>query len=224
MSKIDAYKVMPKQFQGYMNRYVEEALHESVTEIEEKAMEIYTRFYNETPKIGGGDNPMADNLYQLMTFIAYYEATDHRINEDSIDQIVEWLLDDMKSIGKIINFNKKFGPWIMKKSFHSICVKTKKAKAKGEWGNTWDVFENPDGHTEGASYVLVGCPLLAFAKANGYEAMMPSFCKIDHVSARLFHAKLIRFETEATGGSRCDYWYVGDQSDTARKYADLEEK
>ena len=37
----------------------------------------------------------------------------------------------------------------------------------------------------------------------------------------LVHAKLIRMHTCATGSATCDYWYVGDESETAKAYEDV---
>ena len=223
MSKENKFEKMPPEFVKLFNRYVAEVLHEPVAETERKAREIYARYYEKTPKIGGGANPMADNLYEFMACVSYFEATDNRINVDAIDTIMGWKLDSMKFLGKLVNFNKKSGPRLMNLFFKSIVKTTEKHNRNGEWGNTWKVLDNPEGHTEGSAYTLVGCPLLAFAKANGYENIMPKFCAIDHASAKLFHAKLIRLSTEAIGGDYCDYWFVGDESETAKKYAGLPE-
>ncbi len=35
---------------------------------------------------------------------------------------------------------------------------------------------------------------------------------------KIMHAKLIRTHTVATGADSCDYWYVPDESETARSY------
>lgn len=47
---------------------------------------------------------------------------------------------------------------------------------------------------------------------------MPHMCALDHTYAKLMHAKLIRTHTVATGADSCDYWYVPDQSETAKNY------
>ena len=223
MSKADKFREMPADFVKLFNRYIEEVLHEPAAPIEQKAREIYAGYYESTPGIGGGDNPMADNLYQFIASVSYFEASDNRINIDSLDIIVEWKMESMKAMGKFINFNGKLGPWLMNLFFKSICRKTEKKNQHGEWGNTWKLLYNPESHEEGAGYTLIGCPLLAFARKNGYEDIMPKFCAIDHASAKMMHAKLIRQSTEALGGDYCDYWFVGDQSETAKKYADLPE-
>lgn len=40
----------------------------------------------------------------------------------------------------------------------------------------------------------------------------------DHIIPKLVHAKLIRTHTVAGGSDSCDYWYVADESDTAKNF------
>ena len=68
---------------------------------------------------------------------------------------------------------------------------------------------------------MSNCPLLAFVKAHGYDELMPYVCKFDFIFERFLHARLIRTQTEATGGSYCDYWFIPDKSETAEKYKDF---
>ncbi len=42
--------------------------------------------------------------------------------------------------------------------------------------------------------------------------------EVDHLMPQLVHAKLIRTHTCATGSDSCDYWYVADESETARNF------
>ena len=56
------------------------------------------------------------------------------------------------------------------------------------------------------------------AKANGYTDLLPYLCATDHVIPKLIHAKLIRTHTCALGSDSCDYWYVGDESETAKNF------
>ena len=78
---------------------------------------------------------------------------------------------------------------------------------------------NPENRTEGYSFHLIGCPI---AKEHGYEELLPYLCRTDHVLAEVLHARLIRTQTEALNGDRCDYWYVGDKSPVLEQYKDLE--
>ena len=217
------FRQMPADFVKLFNRYVEEVLHESPAEVEARAAAIYAKYYEETPKIGGKDNPMAANLYEFIASIAYFEATDMRMNADSIDTIMQWKMAPMRSVAKLVNLNSRSLQRVVNWAVRKIAVKTDRKKASGEWGNTWSLLVNPEHHDEGCSVTLVGCPLAAFAKAHGYMDILPKFCAIDHASVGMLHGKLIRLHTEAMGGEGCDYWIVGDRSETAKKYKDLPE-
>ena len=56
---------------------------------------------------------------------------------------------------------------------------------------------------------------------------MISFCrtsaKLTHYLAEVMHARLIRTQTKALGGSYRDYWYMGDKSPVLEQYKDLEQ-
>ena len=53
--------------------------------------------------------------------------------------------------------------------------------------------------------------------------LLPYLCRTNYFLAELMHAKLIRTQTEALGGSCCDYWYVGDKSPALEQYRELEQ-
>ena len=93
-----------------------------------------------------------------------------------------------------------------------------KKRAKGEWLETWGMIVDPNESSEGFAFTLVGCPIADYAAKYGYMDLMPHMCALDHTYAKLMHAKLIRTHTVATGADSCDYWYVPDQSETAKNY------
>ena len=92
-------------------------------------------------------------------------------------------------------------------------------RQRGEWTEAWDVKVNPEGHNEGYSFHLVGCPIARHARAQGYEELLPWLCRTDHELAEVLHARLIRTQTESHGGEFCDYWYVGDRSPALEAYS-----
>ena len=219
----DDFRQMPADFVKLFDRYMEEVLHEPSAPVEARAAEIYARYYDETPRIGGKDNPMASNLYGFITSIAYFEATDGRLGVDSVETIMQWRMAPMRSLAKVFDLNRGWVQGIFNFFVRKIAKKTEEKKKSGEWGSTWSMLVDPEEHHEGCSVTLVGCPLAAFARAHGYMDILPKFCAIDHASIGMLHGKLIRLHTEATGGEGCDYWIVGDRSETARKYKDLPE-
>ena len=91
--------------------------------------------------------------------------------------------------------------------------------AKGEWGNTWRIEMNPEGHTEGFAIHTKMCPNWDFCKAHGYEDFMPAICAQDHRIAEAMHGILIRTHTVAAGDDYCDWWYFGDRQELPEEAA-----
>ena len=206
-------------------RYTKERFPEEAETILRRAEELFPVLYAKAPDIGGAENHMAYNLDLLILSASFYEASDRRIDGEAISEIAGEISRRYGFVRKLVDLNR---PWQMK-LFRSALYKryTPYAKlvdeklSKGEWGNTWRVKINPRGTSEGVCFTLVGCPLADYARANGYEELLPHMCAADHLLAGLLHAKLIRTHTCATGSDSCDYWYVGDKSTTAKAYADV---
>lgn len=206
----------------YFERYCKTYLTEDPKEITAKAAPIFDRLMHETPDMGGKDNMMASNLDLTAAFFAYYEASDHKIGGEAIEILIGWLADDYKWVGFFTNMNKrKYVKPLYYKMYSKHAKAVEEHKTKGEWTGTWSFRINPDNRGEGIYYHMIGCPLYAFVKMHGYEALMPYVCKFDFIFEKFLHARLIRTQTEATGGECCDYWFVPDQSETAKKYKDF---
>ena len=214
---------MPIALKTVFAKYVRKACPDDAKEIMEKAESIYKAFAEETPDIGGNENWMAFNLNLAMAFFSVYEASDHRIGGEAVQAIAEDMYGKLGFLKKLLDANNPAVLKLLYKVYVPYAKTVKEKKSTGEWNNTWGVEINPEGHWEGASLHLTSCPIADFAKKHGYLELMPYLCKTDHITASLVHAKLIRHHTIARGADSCDYWYVGDRSAAARKYADLED-
>lgn len=209
-------------------RYTRGHYPDEAERIIRKADELFPALYAKAPDICGRENAIAYNLDLLILAVSYYEASDHRIGGEAINEIAEQIFRKYRFVGKLVNANRN---WQMK-LFRSMMYKkyvpyaklVEEKLARGEWGNTWRVSINPRNTDEGVCFDLVGCPLADYARANGYADLLPMLCATDHILPKLIHAKLIRTHTCATGSDSCDYWYVGDESDTAKAYANVEMK
>lgn len=199
-------------FKKYILKYFPGEEKELLT----KTDHIYDSFKREVPDIGGRKNMLAGNLDMALAFFAFCEASDRRVTGEAIEEIGNWMFSKMSFVSKIFDFNK---PWLAKmmyKVYLPYAKKVEKHKANGEWGNAWGIKLNPEGYSEGCSFHLIGCPLVDFAKHHGYMDIMPYMCTIDHMSARLMNAKLLRNHTVAEGAESCDYWYIGDKSEATK--------
>lgn len=203
-------------------QYCREVFSSEAEQIFQKAEVYYRQFMQDMPDLG--QNMMAKNMLDWFTILAFYEASDHRMDGETLLTIKRRAVDKMKFLGKLIDGNKS--KWIYR-LFEKTYVRFNKMQqahqAKGEWMDSWRVEINPDHRTEGFCFHLVGCPIAKHAKAHGYEALLPYLCRTDHFLAEVMHARLIRTQTEALGGDYCDYWYVGDQSPALEQYKDLQQ-
>ena len=213
-------RIIKRAFDQYAGeRYPDEA-----ETIIRRADELFPVLRAKAPDIGGAENDMAYNLDLLILAVSFYEASDHRIGGEAITEIAEQFFRKYRVLRKIINVNRlrqmKLMQNVMYKRYTPYAKLVEEKLAQGQWGNTWRIRINPRNTREGVCFDLVGCPLADYAKANGYEELLPYLCATDHLLPELIHAKLIRTHTCATGSESCDYWYVGDESETAKAYAD----
>lgn len=213
----------PRLWGRLFERYIDENMPERKKEICDRADREYRKLLTQMPDLGGKKNGMASNMDTWFSMVAFYEASDHAIDGDAFQTIHGWHIDSLRFLGKLIDANKhKFPYKIFEKVYDKYERQLKRHQAKGEWTASWGIEINPEHHTYGYSFNLIGCPIAAHAKEHGYEELLPYLCKTDHVLAEVLHAKLIRTKTEILGDDCCDYWYVGDRSEAAKNYADLE--
>lgn len=211
---------MSKFIIKYFERYISQNLPDDPKGLTEKAQPIFDRLMREAPDMG--KNMMASNMDLTVAFFAYYEASRHRIGGEAIVTLIQQLADDYAWITFLTDMNRhRYVRRLYYKMYSKHAAEVEKHKAIGEWTGTWSLDINPDNREEGIYYHMSNCPLYAFVKAHGYDDLMPYICKFDFIFERFLHARLIRTQTEATGGDYCDYWFVPDKSETAEKYKDF---
>ena len=217
---------MDKAIKKEFIRYTKKHYPEEAKEIIRKAEELFPVLYAKAPDIGGKENLMSYNLDLMILSASFYEASGHRIDGEAITEMDKSIFGKYRFLRHIINVNR---PWQMKlirsamyKRYVPYAELVEEKVSQGQWGNTWRVKINPKNVDEGVAFDLIGCPLADYARANGYMNLLPYMCASDHLIPELVHAKLIRTHTCALGSETCDYWYVGDESETAKAYADSE--
>lgn len=214
---------MSKFILKYFRRYCDKYFAGETETLTEKAQVIFNKLMHETSDMG--KNMMASNMDLTAAFFAYYEASDHRIGGEAIVTLIDWLASDYEWLSFFTDMNKhKYVKPLYYKFYSKHAKEVEEHKAKGEWTGTWSLKINPDGREEGIYYHMMNCPLYAFVKSHGYDDLMPYVCKFDFIFERFLHARLIRTQTEATGGTCCDYWFVPDKSPTLEKYKDFVSK
>lgn len=185
-----------------------------------RAEDYYRDFMRDMPDLG--ENMMAKNMLDWFTILAFYEASDRRMDGETLLEIKRLAVERLRFLGRLVDGNKS--RWLYRlfeKTYVRFRKMQKKHQARGEWMDSWRVEINPDHRTEGFCFHLVGCPIAKHAREHGYAELLPYLCRTDHFLAEILHARLIRTQTEALGGTCCDYWYVGDRSPALRDYAEL---
>lgn len=169
-----------------------------------------------------GKNMMAQNMLDWFTILAFYEASDRRLDGETLLTVKRRALEKLEFLGRIVDGNKS--EWLYRlfeKTYVKFNRMQKAHQTRGEWLDSWKVEINPEHRTEGFCFHLVGCPIARHAKAHGDDELLPYLCRTDHFLAEILHARLIRTQTEALGGDCCDYWCVGDQSPALEPYRNL---
>ena len=203
-------------------RYCRETYPEEAEQICRKAEAYYLDFMQDMPDLG--ENMMAKNMLDWFTILAFYEASGHRMDGETLLEIKRRAVERLKFLGKLVDGNKHQWPYrLFEKTYANFIHMQQERQARGEGMDSRKIELNPDHRTEGFCFHLVGCPIARHARVHGYMDLLPYLCRTDHFLAELMHAKLIRTQTEALGGECCDYWYVGDQSPVLEQYKDLEQ-
>ena len=206
----------------HIKRYIKKNFSLEYKEICRRQKEIFPKMMSNAPDLGGKDNSLAGNLTMFIIFLSFYEATDHRLDGNAIDELLIEVYNSVRFLSPLMNINHKIilNPFRkhLYKSYKKYADDVKKNQTEGKWFETWLMRVNPNNTDEGIAFTLVGCPLVQYAKKYGYMEIMPHMCNLDHQYAKLMHAKLIRTHTVATGSDSCDYWYVPDKSETAINY------
>ena len=131
-----------------------------------------------------GKNMMAQNMLDWFTILAFYEASDRRLDGETLLTVKRRALEKLEFLGRIVDGNKS--EWLYRlfeKTYVKFNRMQKAHQARGEWLDSWKVEINPEHRTEGFCFHLVGCPIARYAKAHGYDELLPYLCRTDHFLA-----------------------------------------
>lgn len=182
----------------------------------QKTDSVYKELLQKAPDIGK-DNSMSANMYECLIIFALYDAADGTISKDELKDIVNEILSKpiLKVVGLFSNLNKKSH---LKKFAYKMKKNQKWLEDHPEYKEySWDFNFDESKNKEGFYYHFTKCPINTFARQEGYLDILPILCDVDYKTASLMRAKLHRESTLATGGDKCDYWFVGDKIQTGKE-------
>lgn len=183
---------------------------EYTTALMQKTHEEYKDMLRRIDDVGK-DNPMASNIYECLIFLALWKAADGRISIEELREIsVEILsMPVLKLMGLFVNGNKASGVQRVRKMMEKDAQWLEQNPQYKKY--SWDFNFDETKHKDGFYYHFTQCPLNNFARKEGYLEVLPVMCDIDYLTAKLMHFTLHREQTLAGGGTKCDYWFVGDK-------------
>lgn len=157
--------------------YCREVYPSETAAIFQKADTKYREFLTQMPDVG--ENLMARNLLDWFTILAFYEASDHRLDGEALLEIKRRATERLKFLGALVNGNRtNWAYHLFEKTYVNYSRMVKEHQARGEWRDAWRVALNPDHRTEGFCFHLIGCPIAKHAREHGYEALLPYLCFI----------------------------------------------
>lgn len=165
-------------------RYCRETYPEEAEQICRKAEAYYLDFMQDMPDLG--ENMMAKNMLDWFTILAFYEASGHRMDGETLLEIKRRAVERLKFLGKLVDGNKHQWPYrLFEKTYANFIHMQQERQARGEWMDSRKIELNPDHRTEGFCFHLVGCPIARHARVHGYMDLLPYLCRTDHFLCRM---------------------------------------
>lgn len=174
------------------------------------------------PYTGGSKNFMTHSLYDSIACFAYWEAMPEEKRETveeftgTVALVFNGAPSKKKRNPEFLTANNKMLLKAVAGLLRLVFAPMNRKVDSGSWNNAWRVKINPDKPEEGLQMVLVGCPIVDFAKKHGYMELMPAMCNPDYENRPEFGIHLIRPKTVGMGYDICDYHLVGDRSAAAK--------
>ena len=100
-------ELIGKKLDKGIRRYLLKYYPNEADDIRKKAEEIFPSVAEKGPLIGGAKNGLYIDLDLFYAVISYYEASNHRIDGEAIDEIIEDIFSRMKITSFLLNINHR---------------------------------------------------------------------------------------------------------------------
>ena len=120
------------QYAKPCEQYCRETYPGEAESIFRRAEEYYLAFMDDMPDLG--ENMMAKNMLDWFTILAFYEASDHRMDGETLLVIKRRAVDRLKFLGKFIDGNRQQWPYRLFERTYRRFIRMQEAhQARGEW-------------------------------------------------------------------------------------------
>lgn len=118
------------QYAKPCEQYCRETYPDEAGEIFQRAEEYYLAFLKDMPYLG--ENMMAKNMLDWFTILAFYEASGHRMDGETLLAIKRRAVERMKFLGKLVDGNKHQWPYrLFEKNVYELHENAEGASGKG---------------------------------------------------------------------------------------------
>ncbi len=119
------------QYAKLYEQYCRKHYSSEAEKLFEKAEVYYKRFLKDMPDLG--KNMMAKNMLDWFTILAFYEASDHKLDGEVLLQIKREAAEKVKFLGKLVNGNQKWPYKVFEKVYinYNKMQKSTKQRASG---------------------------------------------------------------------------------------------
>jgi hypothetical protein len=165
------------------------------------------------PYIGGGENPMTRTLYLSAVWLAMYRAL--RARGASVEEAARLIYLGTASLYDAFPF-RLLMRWQGRRMFSRKHVEQRRHTAtisrRRRYPDAW-VFDVVDGDGQGFEWGLdyTECAVVKYLSREGAPELAPYGCWVDYPAYAAMGVKLIRTETIAQGGQRCDFRFARGQ-------------
>lgn len=210
---MDKRMPIPSGTMKAIRKYLAGHFPENSEDVMQRVLSRYGELEKGQPWIGGKSNVLWDKMYGSIALFAMYEVLPAKPSVEEMTELcTDAFIGNNRTIGRFIDFNWRWLQRLYAAMYVPIKQQSDKHIEDGSWGNTWRYELNPEGRTEGVNVRLCNCPVFDFAKAHGFEHLMPALCASDYKIFEPMHCRMIRYHTIASGDAYCDFWQVGDES------------
>ena len=172
----------------------------------------YRRLVEGAPELGRG-NAMASNAYFAYVFVGAWLGSGKKLTPEDMAVVMTDVLTKLKPFFGMTDLNKRPDKWYQDmKKYERWC----EAGNGEKYPATWRVHFDETMHRDGSYYYFTSCPICSYLTGLGLGEIMKPLCETDKVMFAYQHGTLHREHTIAGGADICDYWVVGDKTETPR--------
>jgi hypothetical protein len=175
--------------------------------VTKETLEQFAALLPQLPYIGGDENRLTENLYLTAAMLAFYRAL--KAHDKSVEEVARIIYLGTESMYSSFPFNAMLW-WEGRMTFSRQRYEKLKydaaASQRRQYPGDW-VYNFVEG--DGKSFLFgvnyTECGIVKYLKEQGAPELAPYLCWLDYPMSAAMRIGLIRTETLAQGGEKCNF-------------------